>query len=959
MEDRVVVIVKESSPRLVVVAEQGPMGVPNPAYGDTEALENLVGSGYAFRVADSTWELHDTIEWAVIVNTPTTVAGYGIVDALTLTTADARYSPLVHTHVVADITDLDAYTTAEVDGFIAGRQPLDADLTGLAALATLGYVRRTGAGTFNTTALVPWADLSGVPTTLAGYGITDPIVLTSGAYANPVWITSFAWAKLTGVPATFPSSAHTHDWADVTGTPTTVAGYGITDVYTKTAADARYSPLAHTHPWADVTGAPTTLAGYGITDAYTKTASDARFAALAHTHAWADVTGTPTTLAGYGIADAYTKTASDARYATLAHTHAWADVTGTPTTLAGYGIVDAYTKVASDARFAPIAVPWASITGTPTTVAGYGITDVYTKTQADARYQPLDSDLTAVAALAGTGIAVQTAVGAWAQRTITAGVNVGVTQGDGVAGNPTIAVTALDNAPVGATTPSTGKFTTLVTTGLVGINTAISADTIASLGGTHSSAATTIFGGSIGYTIPATATVAAYGHRTSLTTAASVFTLALLNHYAAFQTTKGATSGITAVNGFFAANAIAQGVTNKGFSSDIAAATTTWQLHMGGTAESYFAGPVGIGPGASGPLAVGSFLYIGNGTHPATGTTVIGVNSTFTGPATATAAQVGFQSVLTTAVAAYTLVSMIHFLASSGAKGAGSAVTTAYGFRATNSIAVGVTNYGFNSDINANAASNFQFAMLGTAPCFINSAGGLAIGAAVFNPVTSNLLLGFSNAHTGTGTTTAVIGGSVRGAATGTAALVYVQAVLLSAVSAYVLTDMIGFQATTWTAGAGSTVTNAKAFAATSTFAVGSNNYSYWTDLNTSANNYAFYGAGTAKSLFGGAIIEKEVTVVYSVAMTPDASLGNEQIITATNATAFAINAPTNPATGQYLEVTLRNTSGGALGAATWNGVFKMTAWTNPANGFSRTIVFRYNGANWVEKGRTAADVPN
>jgi hypothetical protein len=46
----------------------------------------------------------------------------------------------------------------------------------------------------------PWGSLTGVPSTLSGYGITDPIVLTSGSYPDPAWITALAWAKLTGVP---------------------------------------------------------------------------------------------------------------------------------------------------------------------------------------------------------------------------------------------------------------------------------------------------------------------------------------------------------------------------------------------------------------------------------------------------------------------------------------------------------------------------------------------------------------------------------------------------------------------------------------------------------------------------------------------------------------------------------------------------------------------------------------
>jgi Pectate lyase superfamily protein len=116
-------------------------------------------------------------------------------------------------------------------------------------------------------------------------------------------------------------------------------------------------------------------------------------------------------------------------------------------------------------------------------------------------------------------------------------------------------------------------------------------------------------------------------------------------------------------------------------------------------------------------------------------------------------------------------------------------------------------------------------------------------------------------------------------------------------------------------------------------------------------------GSGTLRGL--RVAYGTPTAITYGTSMTPDAALGSKQVITATNATAFTINAPTNPLTGQELTVTVRNTSGGALGAATWNAIFKMAAWTNPADTFSRSITFVYNGTNWVETGRTPADVPN
>lgn len=52
----------------------------------------------------------------------------------------------------------------------------------------------------------------------------------------------------------------------------------------------------------------------------------------------------------------------------------------------------------------------------------------------------IGGDIPALEALAGTGITVRTATNTYAQRTVTAGTGVTVTNGDGVLGNPTISV---------------------------------------------------------------------------------------------------------------------------------------------------------------------------------------------------------------------------------------------------------------------------------------------------------------------------------------------------------------------------------------------------------------------------------------------------------------------------------------------------------------------------------------
>ena len=144
-------------------------------------------------------------------------------------------------------------------------------------------------------ASVYWGNITNNPTTIAGYGITDAMTgnsLITGATHTK--ITYDTHGLVTGGVDLSASDVPALPWSKITsGTPTTIAGYGISDVYTKTQVDAK------TWDWSAITGTPNTLSGYGILDAYTQTAVDSK------TWNWtSSITGKPTTLAGYGITDA-------------------------------------------------------------------------------------------------------------------------------------------------------------------------------------------------------------------------------------------------------------------------------------------------------------------------------------------------------------------------------------------------------------------------------------------------------------------------------------------------------------------------------------------------------------------------------------------------------------------------------------------------------------------------------
>lgn len=213
---------------------------------------------------------------------------------------------------------------------------------------------------------------------------------------------------------------------------TTLAGYGITNAYTKTEVDSKVNDLTSQLGTAsdaiesletaveDKADKSTTLAGYGITDAYTASTIDGKLANKADASTVSELTSTvaekadkATSLAGYGIQDAYTKTEVDAKVSSVykykgsvaneaalpqedqvvgdvynvedtGMNVAWDgtkwDKLGSTVDLSAY-----MTTETANSTFATIT----TVNGKAdkaTTLEGYGITDAYTKTEADAAF---------------------------------------------------------------------------------------------------------------------------------------------------------------------------------------------------------------------------------------------------------------------------------------------------------------------------------------------------------------------------------------------------------------------------------------------------------------------------------------------------------------------------------------------------------------------------------------------
>lgn len=123
--------------------------------------------------------------------------------------AAAQYSKL---DGLATVASTGAY------GDLSGRPTL-----GTASAQNTSFFATAAQGTLAGSALqpgasIPWNTVTGAPTSLSGYGIIDG-VSSSGSYANPSWITSFAYSKLTGAPS-LATVATTGAYSDLTGKPT-------------------------------------------------------------------------------------------------------------------------------------------------------------------------------------------------------------------------------------------------------------------------------------------------------------------------------------------------------------------------------------------------------------------------------------------------------------------------------------------------------------------------------------------------------------------------------------------------------------------------------------------------------------------------------------------------------------------------------------------------------------------
>lgn len=294
---------------------------------------------------------------------------------------------------------------------ITDAQPLDADLTAVAGLATQGLIVRTGAGTATTRTV---AAGTGITVTNAdGIGGNPTVAITNsgvvaGSYgnnANAPQLAVNAQGQITSI-VNSPISISSLSVTDFTEAAQDAVGSSLTD---SASVDFTYNDVANTITAAVLPAGVDHNSLANLTTGNPHTQYQLASSALT-------VGATPPPL--QNLTDAATAGSSSVA-ARADHTHGFNTTGVTPSTYGSAASVGQFT-VNSQGQITAAA----NVSVTPAAIGA----------------QPFDADLSAIAALGANGILVRTAPGGAAVRTIAAGAGISVANGDAVAGSPTISI---------------------------------------------------------------------------------------------------------------------------------------------------------------------------------------------------------------------------------------------------------------------------------------------------------------------------------------------------------------------------------------------------------------------------------------------------------------------------------------------------------------------------------------
>jgi hypothetical protein len=321
-------------------------------------------------------------------------------------------------------------------------------------------------------------------------------------------------------------------------------------------------------------------------------------------------------------------------------------------------------------------------------------------------------------------------------------------------------------------------------------------------------------------------------------TAAASFTLVNLNHYRASQFTIGAGSSITNQYGFVVDSSLVGATSNYGFFGNIPSGSGRWNLYMGGTANNYMAGSLGIGNTS----LTGYSLRVSKNI---TGSILsYGVISDGIVQSDVTSTAYGYRSNIGTVASSFILDDLVHYAVNQGTIGAGSAINNNIGFLVNATLTGGTNNYGFKGSI-PSGTNRWNIYMDGTADNYINGALGIGQTSLTGYVIRVNKAI--------TGGTTAYgmqIGSNINSDVTTTAH--GFRTILNTQAAVFTLGLIQHYTASQGTFGAGSSVTNQTGFKVEDTLIGAINNYGFRGLIPSGTNRWNIYMDGTAANYLAG-----------------------------------------------------------------------------------------------------------
>jgi len=204
----------------------------DPVVGAITGIVKADGSGnISAAVAGTDYSTFDG-QFSSLTSKPTTLAGYGITDATSSNSPAFTGIPDFTGSTIVDMknTAVD-FTGSTITGLtVTETDPIVGAITGIVKADGAGNISAAVAGTDYLTT-VAFADLTGKPTTLAGYGITDAATLNNMAPTGAVDFTGATTIDFNTV------TINNLDYSDISNAPTTLAGYGITDALANVVED--------------------------------------------------------------------------------------------------------------------------------------------------------------------------------------------------------------------------------------------------------------------------------------------------------------------------------------------------------------------------------------------------------------------------------------------------------------------------------------------------------------------------------------------------------------------------------------------------------------------------------------------------------------------------------------------------------------------------------------------------